>query len=85
VVSELRFDVGSTSAGWLTHPGAQAPALSIEAARQVPATVGWRSRSERQPEAIVERIVEWAAPVGNFLVLMKTNYYDWAALMRVML
>jgi hypothetical protein len=53
--------------------------------RSPPRWEGWRSRSERQPEVIVERIVEWAAPVRNFLVLMKTNYYDWAALMRVML
>jgi hypothetical protein len=65
-------DVGSTSAKWLTHPGAQAPAFSIEAARLVPATVGGTARQER-------------APVGNFPVLMRTNYYDWAALMRVML
>jgi hypothetical protein len=26
-----------------------------------------------------------AAPVGNFPVLMKMNYYDWAVLMHVML
>jgi hypothetical protein len=30
--------------------------------------------------------VERAAPAGgNFSVLMKTNYYEWAALMRIML
>jgi uncharacterized membrane protein YgcG len=36
-------------------------------------------------EIIVERVVERVAPAGNFPVLTKTNYYDWAALMRVML
>jgi hypothetical protein len=50
-----------------------------------PRWAGWRGRSERQPEVVVERIIERAAPVGNFPVLTKTNYYDWAALMRVML
>jgi hypothetical protein len=29
--------------------------------------------------------VERVAPGGNFPVLTKTNYYDWAALMHVML
>jgi hypothetical protein len=50
-----------------------------------------RGRSERRTsEIIVERVVERVAservaPAGNFLVLTKTNYSDWAALMRVML
>lgn len=30
-------------------------------------------------------IVERAALLGNYLILMKTNYHDWATLMRVML
>jgi hypothetical protein len=50
-----------------------------------------RGQSERRTsEIVVERVVERVAservaPVGNFLVLTKTNYYDWAALMCVML
>jgi hypothetical protein len=48
-------------------------------------------RTERRTsEIIVERVMERVAseciaPPGNFPVLIKTNYYDWAALMRVML
>jgi hypothetical protein len=48
-------------------------------------------RSERRTsEIVVERVMERVAlervaPAGNFPVLTKTNYYDWAALMRVML
>jgi hypothetical protein len=50
-----------------------------------------RSRTERRTsEIVVERVVERVtservAPPRNFPVLTKTNYYDWAALMRVML
>jgi hypothetical protein len=50
-----------------------------------------RSRTERHMsevniERVVERVAsERVAPAGNFLVLTKTNYYDWAALMPVML
>jgi hypothetical protein len=50
-----------------------------------------RGRTERHTsEIVVERVVERVAservaPAGNFSVLTKTNYYDWAALMRVML
>jgi hypothetical protein len=50
-----------------------------------------RGRTERRTsEIIVERVVErvaseHVAPARNFPVLTKTNYYDWAALMRVML
>jgi hypothetical protein len=50
-----------------------------------------RGRSERRTsEIVVERVVERVvlervAPTGNFPVLTKTNYYDWAALMHVML
>jgi hypothetical protein len=51
-----------------------------------PRWVGWRNRSEcRRSEVVIERIVERAALAGNFLLLSKTNYYDWVALMRVML
>jgi hypothetical protein len=35
---------------------------------------------------VVEHVVvERAAPSGNYPILTKTNYHDWAALMRVML
>jgi hypothetical protein len=50
-----------------------------------------RGRTERcTSEIVVERVMERVAservaPAGNFPVLTKTNYYDWAALMRVML
>jgi hypothetical protein len=45
-----------------------------------------RGRSKRRTsQIVVERVVERVAPAGNFSVLMKTNYYDWVALMRVML
>jgi hypothetical protein len=47
--SAILDDAGSTSAGWFTYPGAQAPALPVEAARQVPATVGGTVRQERAP------------------------------------
>jgi hypothetical protein len=49
---------------------------------------GWSER--RTSKIVVERVMERVtservAPTGNFSVLTKTNYYDWAALMRVML
>jgi hypothetical protein len=49
---------------------------------------GWSER--RTSKIVVERVMERVtservAPAGNFLVLTKTNYYDWAALMHVML
>jgi hypothetical protein len=44
---------------------------------------GWSER--HTSEIIIERVVERVAPAGNFPVLTKTNYYDWAALMRIML
>jgi cyclopropane fatty-acyl-phospholipid synthase-like methyltransferase len=50
-----------------------------------------RGRSERRTsEIVVERVVERVTSerivsAGNFPVLTKTNYYDWATLMRVML
>jgi hypothetical protein len=48
--------------------------------------VGRRGRSERrEPEVIIERVIERVAPADNFLILMKTNYCDWACLMRIML
>jgi hypothetical protein len=51
-----------------------------------PRWAGRRGRSQRRHEVVVERIVERAAPAGgNFPVLTKTNYYEWAALMRIML
>jgi hypothetical protein len=49
---------------------------------------GWTERhtSEIVVERVVERVaLECIAPAGNFPVLTKTNYYDWAALMRIML
>jgi hypothetical protein len=59
--------------------------------RSPPRWVERRSRTERHTsEIVVERVVERVtservAPAGNFPMLTKTNYYDWAALMRVML
>jgi hypothetical protein len=45
-----------------------------------------RRTSEIVVEWVVERVAsERVVPAGNFPVLTKTNYYDWAALMRVML
>jgi hypothetical protein len=50
-----------------------------------------RGRSERRTsEIVVERVVERVtservASAGNFPVLTEINYYDWTALMRVML
>jgi hypothetical protein len=50
-----------------------------------------RGRTERRTsEIVIERVVECVtservAPAENFSVLIKTNYYDWAALMCVML
>jgi hypothetical protein len=42
--------------------------------------------SEIIVEQVVERVTsERVVPAGNFPVLTKTNYYDWATLMRVML
>jgi hypothetical protein len=51
-------------------------------------TTGRHERSLwRHGEIVVERerVVERAATVGNFPVLMKVNYPDWSVLMRVML
>jgi hypothetical protein len=59
--------------------------------RSLPRWVELRGRTERRmSEIVVERVVErvtseHVAPAENFPVLTKTNYYDWAALMRVML
>jgi hypothetical protein len=59
--------------------------------RSPPRWAKHRGRSERRTsEIVVERVMERVAservaPAENFPVLMKTNYYDWAALMRVML
>jgi hypothetical protein len=59
--------------------------------RSPPRWAEHHGRSEcRMSEIVVERVVERVvservAPAGNFSVLTKTNYYDWAALMRVML
>ena len=51
-----------------------------------PRWAGRRGRTERgRNEVVVERIVERVAPAGNYPVLTKANYHDWAALMRVML
>ncbi|KAG8082876.1 hypothetical protein GUJ93_ZPchr0014g46611 [Zizania palustris] len=43
----------------------------------------WGRRTGRQ--VIIERIVDRSTPAGNFPILTKSNYHDWAALMRVML
>jgi hypothetical protein len=59
--------------------------------RSLPRWAERRGRSERRTsEIVVERVVKRVAskrvaPARNFPVLTKTNYYDWAALMRVML
>jgi uncharacterized membrane protein YgcG len=59
--------------------------------RSPPRWAEHRGRTERRTsEIIVEQVMECVtservAPAGNFPVLTKTNYYDWAALMRVML
>jgi uncharacterized membrane protein YgcG len=59
--------------------------------RSPPRWAEHRGRTERRTsEIVVERVVERVtservAPAGNFLVLTKTNYYNWAALMCVML
>jgi hypothetical protein len=54
--------------------------------RSPPRWVERRGRTERRTsEIVVERVVERFAPAGNFSVLTKTNSYDWAPLMRVML
>jgi hypothetical protein len=59
--------------------------------RSPPWWVECRGRSERRTsEIVVERVMERVAseqvvPAGNFPMLTKTNYYDWAALMHVML
>jgi hypothetical protein len=54
----------------------------------------WAERRGRTECRTYEIVVEWVmerdvservAPAENFPVLTKTNYYDWAALMRVML
>ena len=54
----------------------------------------WAERRGRTERRMSEIVVEWVvervasehvAPTGNFPVLTKTNYYDWAALMHVML
>jgi hypothetical protein len=36
-------------------------------------------------EVIVEWVIERVVPSGNFSILTKANYFEWAALMRVML
>jgi hypothetical protein len=54
--------------------------------RSSPRWVGWHSRSERRrSEVVIKRIIKRAVPAGNFPFLTKTNYYDWAPLMHVML
>jgi hypothetical protein len=59
---------------------------SCPLSRSPPRWAERRGRSGRRTsEIIVERVVERVAPGGNFPVLTKTNYYDWAALMHVML
>jgi uncharacterized membrane protein YgcG len=59
--------------------------------RSPPRWAECRGRIERRTsEIIVERVMERVAsecigPAGNFSVLTKTNYYDWAALRRIIL
>jgi hypothetical protein len=59
--------------------------------RSPPRWVERRGRSRhRTSKIVVEWVVEHVtpervAPTGNFPVLMKTNNYDWATLMHVML
>jgi hypothetical protein len=56
----------------------------IRRGRSPPRWARRRGRSERgRGEVVVEKQVVEAA--GNFPILTKTNYYDWAALVRVML
>jgi hypothetical protein len=60
----------------------------IRHGRSPPRWALWRGRSEHgRGEVIIEQVVEKqvVAAAGNFPILTKTNYYDWAALMRVML
>jgi hypothetical protein len=47
----------------------------------------WGTRRNRggRYERVVEQVVERMAPLGNYPMLAKTNYFDWAALMKVML
>jgi hypothetical protein len=71
--------------GSLTPERRRESSLSRPRGRSPPRWAGRCGRSEQQPEVVVERIVEWAAPAGNFLVLTKRNYYEWAALMCLML
>jgi hypothetical protein len=71
--------------GSLTPERRRERSLSRPRGRSPPRWAGRCGRSEQQPEVVVERIVEWAAPAGNFLVLTKRNYYEWAALMCLML
>jgi hypothetical protein len=60
----------------------------IRHGRSPPRWARWRGRSEHgHGEVIVERVVEKqvVAVAGKFPILTKTNYYNWAALMRMML
>jgi hypothetical protein len=64
---------------------------SCPLSRSPPRWAERRSQTERRTsEIVVEQVVERVTservtPAGNFPVLTKTNYYNWAALMRVML
>jgi hypothetical protein len=53
-----------------------------------PSPPRWAERhcrsGRRMSEIIIEQVVERVTPTGNFPVLTKTNYYDWAALIHVM-
>jgi hypothetical protein len=64
-----------------SHPLSRSPPRWVERR-------GWTER--RTSEIVVERVVERVTlervtSAGNFPVLTKTNYYDWATLMRIML
>jgi hypothetical protein len=63
---------------------------SVSPNRGVPAYGEWMRgcsppRRARTGHVVMECVVERAAPVSNFPILSKTNYADWAAVMRVML
>jgi hypothetical protein len=34
---------------------------------------------------VLKVVVKWVMPTGIFPLMMKTNYYDWTALLRMML
>jgi hypothetical protein len=59
----------------------------IRHGRSPPRWARWRGSEHGHGEVIVERVVEKqvVAVAGKFPILTKTNYYNWAALMHMML